>query len=248
MLGWVKIKNQRDVTVYTSLSTIISIVLSLTFTLGSLYWVEPEALELPTTYIVAVLVPLLVAPFVTSFALHLVLKLEQTKKQLEVISQTDALTKIYNRGFFWERVEQELVLAHKKHSPVSLIIFDIDNFKSFNDTYGHLVGDQILQHCAQSAARCLRKGDYIARYGGEEFAVFLNDCATHPAKDIGERIRQSIADINLLYDQQNLKITVSLGLVTSFGQNSLETLAKQADKAMYQAKHQGKNCVAALEL
>ena len=247
-MSWINIKSQKDVIIYTIVSTLLSIILSFAIVIPALSWLEPSALETPATYLMALLAPLLVAPFLTGYTYQTVFRLEQTKEQLEIMSRTDALTKLYNRGFFWERVSQELQSAKNHKQSVALIIFDIDNFKSFNDTYGHLVGDQILQHCAQSAARCLRKGDYIARYGGEEFAVFLNDCAAHPAKDIGERIRQSIADISLLHNQQNLRITVSLGLVTSFNNDSLEALAKQADKAMYQAKHQGKNCVVTLEL
>lgn len=248
MLDWITIKNQKDVGFYTFLGTFVSIALSLAFTISTLYFAEPGALQLPTTYLVAILVPLLVAPTVTSFCLRLVLKLEQTKKKLEVISQTDALTRVYNRGFFWEHTEKELEDARKTHLPVAVIILDVDNFKNFNDTYGHLLGDRILQQCAQTASRCLRKGDYIARYGGEEFAVFLKDCPELSAKNVAERMRQSIADIKLIHEEETLQITVSLGLVWSSGSYSLETLARVADQAMYSAKHQGRNQLVSLEV
>jgi diguanylate cyclase (GGDEF)-like protein len=235
------------VVVYTIITTLASVLLSFIIVIPFLHWLEPTALETPITYIITMVTPLLVAPFVTGFAYQMVYRLETSRQQLEYLSRTDALTKLYNRGYFWERVQQELTVAHQKHFSVALIIFDIDNFKQFNDTYGHLMGDAILQSCAQSASRCLRKGDYIARHGGEEFAVFLNDCLIEQAKDVAERIRCAVAEMRLP-DYPTLSITVSLGLVTSDAEASLELFVKCADDAMYMAKHQGKNRVVAVSL
>jgi diguanylate cyclase (GGDEF)-like protein len=243
---WIKIHSQRDVIIYTIVTTLASIAFSLLIVLPALYWLEPSALKIPITYIITVLAPLLAAPFVTGFAYQMIYRLETSRQQLEYLSRTDALTKLYNRGYFWERVQQELVVAWQKHLSVAVIIFDIDDFKQFNDTHGHLMGDSILQSCAQSAARCLRKGDYIARHGGEEFAVFLNDCTIEQAKEVAERIRLAVAETRLFQD--HLSITVSLGLVTSDAEVSLEFLVKRADDAMYVAKSQGKNRVVAVSL
>ena len=247
-MSWIKIKSQKDVVIYTILTTLLSMTLSFVIVIPALSWLEPSALETPVTYLMALLAPLLVAPFVTGYTYQTVFRLEQTKEQLEIMSRTDALTKLYNRGFFWEHVSQELQSAKNHKQPVALIIFDIDNFKAFNDAYGHLVGDSVLQLCAQTAANCLRKGDYIARFGGEEFAVFLNDCGVEQANDVAERIRQTIAQAYLVYQENQLNITVSLGLATSHLTYHLDELAKKADDAMYQAKRQGKNRIVTVNI
>lgn len=248
LLNYIKIKNQGHVIVYALLTTAISIALSLAITITSFYYVEPDALTYATTYIVAIVVPLIVAPLVSFAVLTLALKLERTRNQLETLSQIDALTNIYNRGYFWQRSEEELQKAKAQAYPVALILFDVDNFKMFNDTYGHLTGDRILRVCAASAASCVRRDDYVARYGGEEFAVFLKDCPPDKALDVAERIRQSIAAIRLPHEQMQLSMTVSVGVVATRKAFDLELLSSTADKAMYQAKHQGKNCVVSLAL
>jgi diguanylate cyclase (GGDEF)-like protein len=242
----IKVKHQRHVVLYSILMTLFAMSLSLIVTVVFLNIFHPPALQLRFTYVLTLLVPAIVAPFISVFSLQLVLKLEQAKKQLETLSRTDALTNIYNRGFFWQRTEQELTLAKKQSSPVALILFDIDNFKTFNDTYGHAVGDQILKVCAETASKSIRANDYIARYGGEEFAVFLQTCSPQEAQEVSERIRLNIAAIDFPYNDLKLHITVSVGLVTTHKALPLETLAKTADQAMYQAKHQGKNCVMSL--
>ena len=242
MLRFVKIKNNKHVVVFAILTAVISIVFSLILTVISLAIANPEALIYPSTYFVSVLVPLIVAPIVGTITARLVLKLEQTKNQLEVISQIDSLTNIYNRRFFWERTQQELELAKSQGYPVALILFDIDNFKTFNDTHGHMLGDEILKLCAKTASDSIRKTDYIARYGGEEFAVFLKDCNAENAQRTAERIRKNISAIEFVHENKLLSISVSLGVVSP--QNTsliLENLAQVADEAMYQAKHEGKN-------
>ena len=240
MLNRITVKTYKHVVLYSILTTVFSIVLSLIIMIVSLSYTYPEALEAPVTYFITVLVPLFVAPIVGFVAFSLVLKLEQAHENLEKISQTDALTLVYNRGFFLQHVEKELKLR-QADTPFALILFDVDNFKAFNDTYGHLLGDQILKVCAAEAASCIRKDDCIARYGGEEFAVFLNGCSVEKAEEVGERIRQRIADVRLPYKDLSLSITVSMGLVATKKGLALETLASTADQAMYQAKHSGKN-------
>lgn len=242
MLRFVKIKNNKDVVSFVIMTAAISIVFSVILTVISLSIANPEALIYPSTYFVSVLVPLIVAPIVATTTARLVLQLEQTKNQLEVINQIDSLTNIYNRRFFWERTQQELELAQKQDYPVALILFDIDNFKTFNDTYGHMLGDEILKLCASTAANSIRKSDYIARYGGEEFVVFLKDCNAENAKRTAERIRKNICAIEFTHENKPLSISVSLGVVSP--QKSplvLENLSQVADEAMYKAKHEGKN-------
>jgi diguanylate cyclase (GGDEF)-like protein len=157
----------------------------------------------------------------------------------------DELTKVFNRRVFDERLEKELKSSIKNQTPLSLIILDIDNFKRFNDTYGHPVGDKILEAIAFLLKRNVRSKDFIARYGGEEFAIILPKTPVERAQIVGERLRRAV-ETNIFYDGSNVlpKITISVG-VAGYPMNALtkEDLIEAADKALYEAKRNGRNNV-----
>ncbi len=187
-----------------------------------------------------------------SIASHASVALDRTdfykkSEDLRKISITDSLTDLYNRRFFQERMVEEIERARRHSLAFSLIMLDIDNFKSYNDTYGHLAGDEALRMVSVAIKNSVRNIDRVARYGGEEFAVILPMTEIHAARDIAERIRSGVA--GRYFPDESLrmavKLTVSIG-IASFPQHadSMLDLIGNADKALYLAKVTGKNRVA----
>ncbi|MBF9014049.1 MULTISPECIES: diguanylate cyclase [unclassified Oceanispirochaeta] len=171
-------------------------------------------------------------------------------QKLERLAVTDPLTNIHNRRFFDETAKTEVGRAKRFGTPVSLIIFDIDHFKRVNDTYGHLIGDQVLQSLAASCQKTMRSIDLFARFGGEEFVVLTPDTDIQLARDIAERLRNIVSDkVMALSDGTEIFVTISLGVAGWDTSESLEikTLLDQADKALYAAKNTGRNKVVTWE-
>ena len=170
-----------------------------------------------------------------------------TRQQALVV--TDGLTGVYNRRKFDEEIVRWTHLAQRSSRPVALIILDIDNFKSFNDTYGHPAGDDLLQLLARLMKENMRVSDLVARYGGEEFAIILPDLDRNAAFQAGERLRHLIIEHLHLPDcgeGEPCRVTVSMG-VAAVPEDALEphSLVNLADQALYQAKRFGKNRVMA---
>ena len=170
----------------------------------------------------------------------------QSSVNLRKISITDSLTGLLNRRYFEERISEEMERSKRHGQPFSLIILDIDDFKRFNDTYGHLCGDEALKNTANEIRRCVRIIDIAARYGGEEFAIILPTTEKEDAGLIGERIRSEIEGMpfNIKEAEKAVKQTVSLGIASYPGDaSSVEELINNADRALYRAKGLGKNRV-----
>lgn len=172
-------------------------------------------------------------------------------EKLKLLGLTDALTGIHNRRYFMQRLEEEVVRSLRQELPVSCLFIDIDHFKSFNDLYGHSVGDQVLRYVANIIKQQMRLSDVLARYGGEEFAILLTNTDTNLAREIAERIREAIASATLRVDSlnDNLHVTVSVGCTTMTQVKSQnikalgENLLNSADQALYIAKDSGRNCI-----
>ncbi len=161
-------------------------------------------------------------------------------------SITDGLTSVYNHRFFIDRFENEIERAIRYKYELSLIILDIDDFKKYNDTYGHLKGDNILINIANIMLNTMRKSDIVCRYGGEEFTIILPNTNKKFAIIVAERLREKIENFNfsLTENQSSGKITVSIGVSTLSDDNkTIEQLIKKADNALYEAKGKGKNRV-----
>ena len=171
-------------------------------------------------------------------------QLAQQNRELERLASTDALTGLTNRRRFLESLENERSRIERYGGTLSLIMFDIDHFKKVNDTWGHAVGDAVLREIAHAALQFLRKADIAARYGGEEFVILLPETELSGAALIANRLRHLVADTAIAQDQgTSISVTVSVG-VASIGPNeSWEDLLNRADKAMYQAKNNGRNRV-----
>lgn len=164
--------------------------------------------------------------------------------KLYELSITDGMTRLYVHRYFQARLSEELLRARRYGLSLSLIMIDIDNFKKFNDVYGHQVGDLVLQKVAASIKESIRIGiDIPCRYGGEEMSVILPETRSEEALQTAERIRENIAAISVSHDSGPLKVTVSIG-ISSYPNDShdKESLIKVADKALYHSKAKGKNC------
>jgi diguanylate cyclase len=152
----------------------------------------------------------------------------------------DHLTKLYNVRTF-DRYYQELMeRASKDQYLVSLAFIDIDHFKQINDTYGHAAGDMVIRKVAETIANDIRWEDFVARYGGEEFVVLLPGKDAQDALDIMERVRESVAEQTVKFQKHQISVTISIGIAT-FPYTSSEDLMDAADKALYQAKANGRN-------
>jgi two-component system chemotaxis family response regulator WspR len=175
--------------------------------------------------------------------------LEVVKNELEALSHRDGLTGIANRRYFDTVLEREWNAAHREKKSLSLILFDIDYFKKYNDTYGHLAGDDCLCQVAIAASQVIKRPrDTLARYGGEEFAIILPDTEASGAEFCAEQIRYAIENLNISHSssQINSCVTASLGTSTISPHTRISTsqqLIKEADLALYQAKREGRNCV-----
>jgi diguanylate cyclase (GGDEF)-like protein len=166
-------------------------------------------------------------------------------KKLSNQANLDSLTGLLNRRYLMQLGEQQLALARKHTRPLGVILFDLDHFKAVNDHYGHLAGDEVLKYIARRAENCLRSDDLLGRYGGEEFVVFLLGADLSTSIAIGERIRQGIETIQVDFQGQSINISVSVGVYTApiNGNETLTEMLGQADRALYQAKHNGRNQV-----
>jgi len=174
-------------------------------------------------------------------------ELQEANLRLSELSTTDGLTGIANRRKFDAAISEEWARASRAKTTISLVMLDIDHFKKFNDHYGHQHGDDCLRRVAEvlrTSAR--RQGDLVARYGGEEFCMILPDTAAPGGLEIAERLRSSIADLNMPHALSPYGIvTVSIGLASLAGgeAESSSALLRLADETLYRAKSEGRNCV-----
>jgi diguanylate cyclase (GGDEF)-like protein len=171
------------------------------------------------------------------------LKYKFHQDKLVEMATHDSLTGLYNHRLLIELLGRELANARRKAEPVAFCMADIDHFKNLNDQYGHQAGDLVLREVSQVLSQGLRKSDPVGRYGGEEFGIILGSCGADRAAALCERLRQSVADHPFVYQGQEIRVTVSLGLaVASPDAVTSETeLIRKADLALYRAKEAGRN-------
>jgi two-component system cell cycle response regulator len=176
--------------------------------------------------------------------LLLLLKMRYLYAQTEYLSVTDGLTGLYNRRHFECNIEREFLRTKRYPSDLSLAIIDIDHFKNINDSYGHQFGDYVLKEISNIMANSFRKTDMIYRYGGEELAIILTGTSINNAFVPLERFKNNIAQHAFSYNDETIKVTISIGLSSNFTNIETQTeLIESADKALYKAKQSGRNQV-----
>lgn len=163
--------------------------------------------------------------------------------KLEQLAILDPLTKIYNRRFGMERLKEEYGRCLRTNDPLGVLMLDIDYFKKVNDTYGHIIGDQVLIAIANIIKSNIRKGDILVRYGGEEFLALLPGASRAGLVHLAEKIRRYVEEHSIKHNDQDIKVTISIG-GTSFPEYSpeeLEGLIQKADESLYVSKDTGRN-------
>jgi len=168
--------------------------------------------------------------------------------QVKSMAIRDALTGLYNYGYFKEALHYEVEKSRRYKTPLTLLFLDIDDFKQVNDTLGHLKGDKIMRQVAAILKQGIRQADLLCRYGGDEFVILLSQTPPDQAMVLAERLRQSIAQSSMNRLGPGLKVTVSIGSAGLSPEMSTGGLIKAADEAHYRAKQAGKNQVAGLEV
>lgn len=169
---------------------------------------------------------------------------KEDQAMLQYLAWHDPLTGVMNRGYFFERADQELQRSRDKDRPLAFVVLDMDHFKAINDQFGHHAGDVTLETVCQCWMRVLRPTDLIGRIGGEEFALVLSDSDAEVALSIAERLRQTVEEQPIAVDDRKIPCTVSCGVTMAIAADSdTETAMRRADKALYRAKQLGRNRV-----
>jgi len=176
-------------------------------------------------------------------------ELTEAQKKLEIAALTDPLTNISNRRAILEKIKHERIRFERSRKPFTLILGDVDNFKTFNDKYGHECGDFVLVSLAQLMTSLVRRQDCVSRWGGEEFLLLLPETGMDGGCTAVEKIRRTIAGQTFKYNEIPLSITITLGIST-FGYScfgDIDDCIRTVDFAMYKGKQKGKNCVVAAQ-
>jgi len=176
---------------------------------------------------------------------HLVLSVAarvQRARQLSDLMSQDSLTGLLKHTHIKQQLETELSRAKRLGSTLSYVMIDIDHFKKVNDTYGHMTGDRVIKSLSRMLQHRLRKTDSIGRYGGEEFALVLPDTDINNAKIIVEEIQKQFSEIKFLYKDEEFNVTLSAGIASFPAIEKGAAINMAADKALYKAKNQGRNC------
>ena len=176
-------------------------------------------------------------------------ELENMRKQLTIEATTDVLSGLYNRRYFYNISKEYYFTANKYNQELSVLMIDIDTFKNINDTYGHGVGDNIIEATGKILTKITRTSDVVARYGGEEFIILLTETGIDNALEFAERIRVSIQNNQIVLDNgEVVHVTVSIGVtqLNNMKDRDIEETIKRCDKALYESKNKGKNMVSTL--
>ena len=168
---------------------------------------------------------------------------QELENELRALASVDGLTGINNRRHFLELCEKELERAQRYDRPLTMMMMDVDHFKRVNDTYGHAAGDEVLKQLAATCVASLRGSDILGRLGGEEFAVAMPECGIEAAIPVAERLRQTLAKIEVPSEQGAISFTISIGVIARVKGEDLTSALDRADQAMYAAKQGGRNRV-----
>lgn len=174
-------------------------------------------------------------------------ELLRTREQLRHFAEHDDLTGLLNHRVIEDRLNGEIDRSRREQTPLSLLMIDLDHFKKINDTHGHPAGDAVLREIGSVLLRSVRSYDWVGRYGGEEFLLILPGSGFMSARNRAEQIRLAIQSAIAVDGDLNLQVTASIGVASGYP-NDAQTILRAADNALYRAKHNGRNCVMALEV
>jgi diguanylate cyclase (GGDEF)-like protein len=170
--------------------------------------------------------------------------------KLKVLATTDSLSGLYNRTAFMNLAQREFAWTKRNNGELSLLMMDLDCFKTINDTFGHAAGDEVIREMGNTIKNSFRKTDIVGRIGGEEFAVLLKSTSLKEAIKAAEQFRRTVAGKKIIYGEQEISLTVSIGVAAICGDtddsSNIEDILKKADDALYEAKAKGRNCVSTL--
>jgi diguanylate cyclase (GGDEF)-like protein len=168
---------------------------------------------------------------------------EQYQRSIYESATRDGLTRLFNKKYFVDMLRKEFAYCLRHHVPLSVVMFDVDHFKSINDTYGHLAGDYVLARIAQRVNDSIRTEDLLARYGGEEFAILLRESNDDQALKCAERCRKAVDGSDFIFSGVPIRATISLGIATLLEAeySQPEELVGSADQYLYRAKRAGRN-------
>ncbi len=230
----------RSVFAITLFSVLMSVII--TGVIMTVFWWEGKDVLLKSL-LVGAIVPGIVAPLASNFVVKLLFELEDLQTQLLEMVNRDPLTRVYSRRYLLDCLEIESARTWRSNEPMSLLILDVDNFKSINDRYGHGNGDIVLQEIAQVCESTLRPYDVIARIGGEEFVVLLLNTPLPKACTVAERIRENVAVTTIeLTSGESIRSTISIGISPFIPPDpKCINLLSRADKGLYKAKNNGRN-------
>ena len=186
---------------------------------------------------------LILAAAIVAVLAYLMVRLTRDRHRMRDMAMTDELTRLPNRRHFLAVAEEQLQHARAANAPLALIAFDIDHFKRINDTWGHAVGDAVLQRVAQACRGALRPNDHIGRTGGEEFMALLPGASEADALAIADRLRAAVEALGFGGLAPTLRVTISAGVATRDGEDTLARLSAVADELLYRAKELGRNRV-----
>lgn len=192
----------------------------------------------------AALVPAILAPPISWYIIGLLLKIDQLEVEMRDAATFDPLTGLFSRRAFFERAGYALDLASREGFKVSVLLMDLDHFKTINDRFGHTNGDKVLAIIGKAITQIMRKSDVVGRLGGEEFVFLLPDTSQHQAWEFSERLHKVINQTNFDLGEGAIQVTMSIGIVTlptNATVNNIEKLLSMADKAMYHAKKNGRD-------
>lgn len=165
------------------------------------------------------------------------------EEKLRELSLTDELTRLYNRRYFDSKFQEEIIRSERYHHPLSLIMLDLDHFKRVNDTYGHLIGDEVLRRVSDTIASSVRRTDICARLGGEELGVLLPETSAAEAYEVAERLLHHISALEIPTEEGMLQVTASIGVTTRSDNFEIAEMIAETDQALYSAKENGRNQV-----
>ncbi|NOY86603.1 MAG: diguanylate cyclase [Deltaproteobacteria bacterium] len=171
-------------------------------------------------------------------------EIQAINSQLQIISVTDPLTGMYNRRYMADHIEREMKILQRTGEHLSIIMADLDNFKEYNDKYGHIAGDEALKELGEVLAYSIRETDVVSRFGGEEFLISMSHTDKEGALKVAEKIRRAVEERIFDLEGEKTRITISLGVATSPEDGTaFDELLETSDKALYRAKEEGRNCV-----